>query len=530
MRAAGASLAEGTSTPFSSARRGGLRPSTLSRSRSGTPARAPVRRSRWPATIAISWTTSPPSCSRVCRPSGSPSSCGRPSSIASRLRCATPSWIAGTRRRRSPRWCNRTSSSSPSIARASGTATTTCSGRPFAPSSRVATPIGSVARSPGASRWHERKDARGGGAARAWPGRTPRRRQARGAVGGRADPRRSPGHGSPLAGRLPGRRPRRSAPLAVTAAWVRPVGEDRHDGTSVARRALARAGPIREPSPEAAVALIRAVFGWEGVSRMRADALTACRLLPPAIPPASPRRSPAAQPDVARADRGSGALPGGGLGAWGGQAAGLDLARGVLAQIALEEGRLTRPGCAREDSELISRLGLGERRQRLRRHRRRVPRRPVTSRGRASISTRGGRSSRGWPRHRGCRSGRARCSAGSRSRSATSNWRDRCWGGSTGARRLPGRRRPAPTARPAGAGARGGEAAAACSPSRSPPPSAGCWSCWPPTCPRPRSGRRSISRNTVKGHLKAIYRKLGVSGRSDAVERARRLGLLDPSG
>ena len=38
-----------------------------------------------------------------------------------------------------------------------------------------------------------------------------------------------------------------------------------------------------------------------------------------------------------------------------------------------------------------------------------------------------------------------------------------------------------------------------------------------------------ISRNTVKGHLKAIYRKLGVSGRSDAVERARRLGLLDPA-
>jgi ATP/maltotriose-dependent transcriptional regulator MalT len=27
----------------------------------------------------------------------------------------------------------------------------------------------------------------------------------------------------------------------------------------------------------------------------------------------------------------------------------------------------------------------------------------------------------------------------------------------------------------------------------------------------------------------AIYRRLEVSGRSDAVERARRLGLLDPS-
>ena len=35
-----------------------------------------------------------------------------------------------------------------------------------------------------------------------------------------------------------------------------------------------------------------------------------------------------------------------------------------------------------------------------------------------------------------------------------------------------------------------------------------------------------MSVNTVKAHLKAIYNKLGVSSRSDAVERARMLGAL----
>ncbi|HWX45036.1 MAG TPA: LuxR C-terminal-related transcriptional regulator [Solirubrobacteraceae bacterium] len=38
-----------------------------------------------------------------------------------------------------------------------------------------------------------------------------------------------------------------------------------------------------------------------------------------------------------------------------------------------------------------------------------------------------------------------------------------------------------------------------------------------------------VSLNTVKTHLRSIYRKLEASGRADAVERARRLGLL-PSG
>ena len=37
---------------------------------------------------------------------------------------------------------------------------------------------------------------------------------------------------------------------------------------------------------------------------------------------------------------------------------------------------------------------------------------------------------------------------------------------------------------------------------------------------------RCISRNTVKSHLKAIYTKLDVSTRGDAVTRAQALGLL----
>ena len=35
-----------------------------------------------------------------------------------------------------------------------------------------------------------------------------------------------------------------------------------------------------------------------------------------------------------------------------------------------------------------------------------------------------------------------------------------------------------------------------------------------------------LSLNTVKTHLKHIYRKLGTNGRNDAIEAAERLGLL----
>jgi LuxR family maltose regulon positive regulatory protein len=35
-----------------------------------------------------------------------------------------------------------------------------------------------------------------------------------------------------------------------------------------------------------------------------------------------------------------------------------------------------------------------------------------------------------------------------------------------------------------------------------------------------------VSFNTVKTHMRAIFRKLGVASRPEAVERARELGLL----
>ena len=38
-----------------------------------------------------------------------------------------------------------------------------------------------------------------------------------------------------------------------------------------------------------------------------------------------------------------------------------------------------------------------------------------------------------------------------------------------------------------------------------------------------------VSVNTVKTHLKQIYRKLGVASRRDAIDRARELHLLGPS-
>ena len=36
----------------------------------------------------------------------------------------------------------------------------------------------------------------------------------------------------------------------------------------------------------------------------------------------------------------------------------------------------------------------------------------------------------------------------------------------------------------------------------------------------------NVSMNTVKTHTRAIYRKLGVSTREDAVQRGRALGIL----
>ena len=43
------------------------------------------------------------------------------------------------------------------------------------------------------------------------------------------------------------------------------------------------------------------------------------------------------------------------------------------------------------------------------------------------------------------------------------------------------------------------------------------------------ASRLFISRNTVKSEAVSIYRKLGVSSRNDAIERAVEIGLLDDS-
>ena len=39
--------------------------------------------------------------------------------------------------------------------------------------------------------------------------------------------------------------------------------------------------------------------------------------------------------------------------------------------------------------------------------------------------------------------------------------------------------------------------------------------------------RLFLSPNTIRTHIRAIYRKLGANARSDAVARATALGLLD---
>ena len=38
-----------------------------------------------------------------------------------------------------------------------------------------------------------------------------------------------------------------------------------------------------------------------------------------------------------------------------------------------------------------------------------------------------------------------------------------------------------------------------------------------------------VSQNTIRAHLRNLYAKLGVHSRTDAVNRARELGLLSPS-
>jgi LuxR family maltose regulon positive regulatory protein len=43
------------------------------------------------------------------------------------------------------------------------------------------------------------------------------------------------------------------------------------------------------------------------------------------------------------------------------------------------------------------------------------------------------------------------------------------------------------------------------------------------------AGQLHVSANTVRTHLRHVYDKLGAHSRSEAVERARAVGLLAPS-
>ena len=209
------------------------------------------------------------------------------------------------------------------------------------------------------------------------------------------------------------------------------------------------------------------------------------------------------------------------------------LARGVLAQIALEGGRIdAAEASAGEGLALISRLGLGENaasasvgtavaclgarsgdvsraRVHLEQGRSLLPR--LAAAPWLSIRTRAARPGRAHAR----RSPTGGIVAGR---------------GSTGARRLPDagvlprllvRQERALEEARGGGGLLGQPLTAA---------ECRCWSCCHPPVPAEIGEALHISRNTVKAHLKAIYRKLEVTRRSDAIERARRLGLLDPLG
>ena len=157
-----------------------------------------------------------------------------------------------------------------------------------------------------------------------------------------------------------------SAPLALTAAWVAALYGEKDRArryVSVAEGAPWRGrGSMGEPSLEAAVALIRGVFGWEGVSRMRADALTAYRLLPAGHPAHEPA-AVALGCNLMLLGRTAEAVPlleeASALGA--ARAVASILALGVLAQIALEEGRLDAAEArVREGLALIDGAGLGD--------------------------------------------------------------------------------------------------------------------------------------------------------------------------
>ena len=54
-----------------------------------------------------------------------------------------------------------------------------------------------------------------------------------------------------------------------------------------------------------------------------------------------------------------------------------------------------------------------------------------------------------------------------------------------------------------------------------------CWACWPPAAPNQAIARELVvSLDTVKKHVGHVLGKLGAANRTEAVARARELGLI----
>ena len=158
----------------------------------------------------------------------------------------------------------------------------------------------------------------------------------------------------------------RSGTLAMTAAWVCLFYGERdrvRRYVAVAAGAPWRGlGPVGEPSVEPSTALIRGLTGWDGVSRMHADAETAYRLLPAGHPAHEPAAT-ALGCSLMLLGRTERAVPlleeGAALGP--ARASASVLALGVLAQIALEDGRLdAAQATAATGLALIDDLGVGD--------------------------------------------------------------------------------------------------------------------------------------------------------------------------
>lgn len=331
-----------------------------------------------------------------------------------------------------------------------------------------------------------------------------------------------------------------SAPLAMAAAWVRALDGQKTQArryVSVAEGAPWRGrGPLDEPSLEAALALARGVYGWEGVSRMRADALTAYRLLPAGHRAHEPA-AVALGCGLMLLGRADEAVPyleeGAALAGTRGPATLLALA--VLGQMALDEGRLdAAEAMVRSGLALIAEQGLGEN----------------TFSASVDITAAGLGALRGDLTRARVHLERARSVL---PRTAAAPWR------SIRAHVLLGRaalalgdlplagalleeaRREIANYPDAGIlprllareeqalqGALGGagvlDEALTAAERR-------VLERLPTHLSLAEIGEMlHISRNTVKAHVRSIYMKLGAKGRTDAVERARRRGLLDGAG